>query len=124
LGPGMLSRIYDGLQNDLEKFDALFLKRGQHSDALASESRWHFKPLVKKGKHVHAADWLGEVKENAITHRIMVPFKASGAYKVDHIVDEGEYGIHDVIAVLINDKERIDVTMTQTWPVKKPIKAY
>ena len=28
LGPGMLSKNYDGLQNDLDKMDGVFLKRG------------------------------------------------------------------------------------------------
>jgi V/A-type H+/Na+-transporting ATPase subunit A len=125
LGPGMLSKTYDGLQNDLNKFNSLFIKRGQHSDALDTNSRWLFNPLVKKGKRVQAADWIGEVKEKALLHRIMVPFKVEGVYTVESIVDHGEYGINDVLAVLVNaEKQRIQVRMWQKWPVKKPIKSY
>jgi len=125
LGPGMLSKTYDGLQNDLNKFGSLFIKRGQHSDALDNNSRWLFKPLVKKGKRVGAADWIGEVKEKAILHRIMVPFKIEGTYTVESIVEPGEYGINDVLAVLVNaEKQRIQIRMWQKWPVKKPIKSY
>jgi V/A-type H+/Na+-transporting ATPase subunit A len=125
LGPGMLTKIYDGLQNDLNQFDSLFIRRGQSSDAIDKTGRWHFKPLVKKGKRVRAADWLGEVTENAIQHRIMVPFKASGTYTVDRIVEEGEYAADDVIAVLVNEaQERLEVRMWQKWPVKRPIRGY
>jgi V/A-type H+-transporting ATPase subunit A len=125
LGPGMLSKIYDGLQNDLQKFDSLFLKRGQQNEALDAGSRWHFKPARRIGKRVRAGDWLGEVQEKAIRHRIMVPFKLEGQYSVDHVVPEGDYGLNDAVAVLVDDEgNRIEVTMTQKWPVKKPIRSY
>ncbi|MBX2957066.1 MAG: V-type ATP synthase subunit A [Cyclobacteriaceae bacterium] len=125
LGPGMLSKIYDGLQNDLKKFDSLLIKRGKRSEALDTGSRWHFVPLVEQGKTVRAGDWLGEVKENAIPHRIMVPFKLSGRYKIKKLVDEGDYGIDDVLAILESEEgENIDVKLWQKWPVKKPLKGY
>jgi V/A-type H+-transporting ATPase subunit A len=75
LGPGMLSKTYDGLQNDLNKFEELFLKRGDQSYALDEGAVWSFKPLVKTGDSVQAGDWLGEVKEKGITLKIMVPLK-------------------------------------------------
>lgn len=125
LGPGMLSKIYDGLQNDLKKFDSLLIKRGKRSEALDSESRWHFIPLTQPGKTVQAGDWLGEVKENAIPHRIMVPFKLTGRFRLKNLVEEGDYGINDVIAVLESEEgERVDVKLWQKWPVKKPLKGY
>ena len=31
LGPGMLSRNYDGLQNDLDKMEGVFLRRGEYT---------------------------------------------------------------------------------------------
>ena len=37
LGPGMLSKNYDGLQNDLDKMDGVFLKRGQYTYPLDKE---------------------------------------------------------------------------------------
>ena len=125
LGPGMLSKTYDGLQNDLNKFDSLFIQRGRQSEALDKDSRWHFTPLAENGLRVQAGDWLGEVIENAIPHRIMVPFKASGIYKVERIAPRGEYGVDEVIAVLINEhQQRLDVRMWQTWPVKRAVKSY
>ncbi len=125
LGPGMLSKIYDGLQNDLKEFDSLFINRGKQSAALDLESRWHFKPLVSAGATVSSADWLGQVRENSIVHRIMVPFKMAGFFEVLTVVKEGEYALHDVIAVLKSETgEEIHLTMVQKWPVKKPIRAY
>ena len=125
LGPGMLSKTYDGLQNDLNKFESLFLQRGQNSDALDDDSSWYFKPLLREGTVVKAGDWLGEVKENSITHRILVPFKTQGAYTIVKIVGAGDYGINDVIAEISNaDGEKIEITMVQKWPIKRAIKAY
>lgn len=34
LGPGMLSKNYDGLQHDLDKMDGVFLKRGDYTLSL------------------------------------------------------------------------------------------
>jgi V/A-type H+-transporting ATPase subunit A len=125
LGPGMLSKTYDGLQNDLNKFESLFLQRGQNSAALDDDSTWYFKPLLKEGTAVKAGDWLGEVKENSITHRILVPFKAKDNYTLIKIVGAGDYGINDVIAEISNaEGEKIELTMVQKWPIKRAIKAY
>ena len=52
LGPGMLSHNYDGLQNDLDKMDGVFLKRGQYTYALDDDRKWQFKPLAKVGDKV------------------------------------------------------------------------
>ena len=125
LGPGLLSRNYDGLQNDLDKMEGVFLKRGEYTYPLDDKKLWHFKPLAKVGDVVEAASWLGEVEENFQPHRIMVPFVMKGSFTVKSIVEEGDHVIHDVIAV-ITDKEGNDhnITMVQKWPVKKPITAY
>lgn len=125
LGPGMLSRNYDGLQNDLDKMEGTFLRRGEYTYPLNEEAKWIFKPLAKKGDVVQAGDWLGEVDENFQPHKIMVPFKLEGHYKVKSVVSEGEYTINDTIAVLIDEKENeIAVNMIQKWPVKRAITCY
>ncbi|CQB87026.1 V-type ATP synthase subunit A [Chlamydia trachomatis] len=125
LGPGMLSKNYDGLQNDLDKMEGVFLSRGQYTDPLDREKLWAFKPLAKVGDSVEAASWLGEVDENFQPHKIMVPFIFEGSYTVKSIVPEGKYNVDHVIAVLQdavgNDHE---VTMVQRWPVKKANMAY
>lgn len=125
LGPGLLSRNYDGLQNDLDKLTGVFLKRGEYNFPLDEEKLWQFKPLAKAGDEVEAASWLGEVDENHQPHKIMVPFIMEGTYTVKSVVPAGEYRINDTIAV-ITDKDGVDhnITMVQRWPVKKAITAY
>ena len=59
LGPGLLSSVYDGLQNNLETMEGVFLKRGEYTDPLDHEKLWDFTPLANTGDKVVAADWLG-----------------------------------------------------------------
>ncbi|MBN2699477.1 MAG: V-type ATP synthase subunit A [Bacteroidales bacterium] len=125
LGPGILSRNYDGLQNNLDTMKGVFLKRGEYTDALDRSKEWEFVPLVKKGDEVQAGDWLGEVTENRIKHKIMAPFTLEGSWKIESIAGKGLYTINDEIAVLNGkDDSRLPVTMVQKWPVKKPLKCF
>src|SRR5574344_1422339 len=125
LGPGLLSRNYDGLQNDLDKLTGVFLKRGEYNFPLDEEKLWQFKPLAKTGDKVQTASWLGEVDENFQPHKIMVPFVMQGEYTVKSVVAAGEYKIKDTIAVITDEEGNDhDITMIQKWPVKKAITAY
>lgn len=125
LGPGMLSKNYDGLQNDLDKMEGVFLKRGQYTYPLDKERKWLFKPLVKAGDEVGPSAWLGEVEENHQLLKIMVPFQLTGTYRVKFIVGEGEYTIEDTVVVLTGkDGAEIPVNMIQKWPVKKAMTNY
>ena len=119
LAPGMLSKEFDGLQNDLNKMDGVFLKRGQYTDPLDRDREWDFKPMAKVGDIVISSDWLGEVEENFQPIKIMVPFQMEGQAKVKSIVQPGKYKVEDTIAVLVNEQgEEIKVNMIQHWPVK------
>ena len=125
LGPGILSKNFDGLQHDLDKMDGVFLKKGDYTPALEDDKPWEFKPIAKKGDTVVPASWLGEVKENWMSHKIMVPFKFEGTFTIKSIAGQGTYKINDTIAVLIDaDNNEVPVSMVQKWPVKIPIKAY
>ena len=126
LGPGMLSKNYDGLQNDLDKMEGVFLKRGQYTYPLDKEKKWHFVPLVKPGdKVVEAAAWLGKVEENFQPLKIMVPFAQKGICTVKSIVSEGDYTIEDTVAVLTaEDGSEVEVNMIQKWPVKRAMTNY
>ena len=125
LGPGLLSSIYDGLQNDLTTMEGVFLKRGEYTEALDHGKLWEFTPIAKPGDKVVAADWLGEVKEGWLPHKIMVPFAFEGEYTVKEVAPAGEYNIDKVVAVLTDASgEDVEVTMTQKWPVKVAIKGY
>ncbi len=125
LGPGLLSSVYDGLQNNLTTMEDVFLKRGEYTDPLDHKKMWDFTPVAKVGDKVVAADWLGEVKEGWLSHKIMVPFSFKGDYTVKKIAEPGKYNIDMVVAVLTDaDGEDAYVTMTQKWPVKVAVKAY
>ena len=125
LGPGLLSSVYDGLQNDLTTMEDVFLQRGEYTDPINREKLWDFTPLAKPGDQVIAADWLGEVKEGWLPHKIMVPFAFKGTYTVKSVKEAGAYNVDTVIAVLsAPDGEEVPVTMTQKWPVKVAVKGY
>ena len=125
LAPGLLSRNYDGLQNDLEKMDGLFINRGSITDPIDFDAKWDFKPLAKAGDKVSAGDWLGEVKEQWVMHKIMVPFIMQGSYTVKSVVAAGEYKVTDTIAVVVDaDNNEYNITMVQKWPVKQAIRCF
>jgi ATP synthase alpha/beta chain, C terminal domain len=125
LGPGLLSSVYDGLQNNLTTMEGVFLKRGEYTAPLDNTKLWDFTPMVNPGDKVVAADWLGEVKEGWLPHKIMVPFSFKGTYTVKSIVAAGQYNIDHTVAVLTDESgEDVPVTMVQKWPVKVAIKCY
>lgn len=125
LGPGMLSKNYDGLQNDLDKMTGVFLKRGEYTYPLDKERLWDFNPVVKVGDKVKASAWLGEVEENHQPLKIMVPFQLEGEYEVKSIVPAGQYRIEDTIAVLADKNgNNVEVNMIQKWPVKVAMTNY
>ncbi|HOG05444.1 MAG TPA: V-type ATP synthase subunit A [Paludibacter sp.] len=122
LGPGLLSKNYDGLQNDLNKLTGIFLNRGEYNFPLDKKTLWHFVPLASPGDVVEAGSWLGQVEENHQPHKIMVPFAFEGTYTLKSVAKEGEYTIMDTIAVVTDaDGKDIKLNMIQKWPVKKAI---
>jgi len=128
LGPGLLTQIYDGLQNPLPQLAekcGFFLKRGMYLDALDRNTQWEFTPKVKKGATLTAGETLGVVPEGIFEHRIMVPFAFDGTHVVEEVGEPGSYTIENVIARVRDEKGSIhDVSMLQRWPVKVPIHAY
>ncbi|MCF7908399.1 MAG: V-type ATP synthase subunit A [Candidatus Omnitrophica bacterium] len=129
LGPGLLGQIFDGLQNplpELAKKCGFFLPRGLQIEALDSNKKWEFKPLVKAKKiKVTKGSILGVVPEGIFKHYIMVPFYLNDEYTVEEIAAEGSYKTKDTIAKLKSPNgEIIDLTMVFKWPIKIPIFAY
>ena len=125
LGPGLLSSNYDGLQNNLATMEDVFLKRGEYTLPIDLEKEWEFTPSAKEGDVVIAADWLGEVKEGWLPHKIMVPFAFLGNYTVKSIAKAGNYKAKDTVAVLVDaNGEEHAVSMVQKWAVKVPITNY
>ena len=125
LGPGLLSSNYDGLQNNLSTMTGVFLQRGEYTAPIDMDKEWDFTPIAKPGDTVVAADWLGEVKEGWLPHKIMVPFGFKGDYTVKSVVPSGSYKASATVAVLTDENgEEHNVTMVQKWPVKVAIGGY
>ncbi len=127
LGPGLLGRIYDGLQNPLPELAeqcGFFLDRGVYLKPLDDARTWDFVPLAKVGDKVTAGLALGQVKEGLFDHHIMTPFHLEGTWTVQSVVPAGAYTINHEVAVLASADRTQKVTMVTKWPVKKAIKAY
>ena len=129
LGPGLLSRTYDGLQNPLNDLAAEcgnFLQRGKYLPALDMQKTWEFTPTAKVGDEVEAGYWLGFVPEGIFKHQIMVPLKLRGTWKVKSIAPKGNYTVTEKIAEVesLEDGTVETVAMRQEWPVKLAINAY
>ncbi len=130
LGPGLLTQIFDGLQNPLPRLamqaELPFLERGVYLDALDRKLDWEFTPKVEVGDILTAGETVGIVPEGVFDHRIMVPFALTGKYEVTEIKKAGTYKVDEVVAKIKPEKggADIDIKIMQTWPVKIPIKAY
>ncbi|KKL03598.1 hypothetical protein LCGC14_2624540, partial [marine sediment metagenome] len=125
LGPGLLTSIYDGLQNPLEKIAekaGFFLSRGLYLNALDRDKKWDFVSKIKVGTKVKRGDFLGEVKESHFNHQIMTPFIYRNTLTITWVIKNGSYNIDTVIAKAKdeNGKEH-EITMVQRWPVKTPL---
>ncbi|MDO4594501.1 MAG: V-type ATP synthase subunit A [Tissierellia bacterium] len=121
LGPGMIEKMYDGIQRPLEKLQDLagdFLERGVTAKPLDREKKWEFKPVVKKGDEVISGDVLGEVEETpVITHKIMVPNGLKGKVKD---IKQGEFTVEETVVVLETENGDRQINMIQRWPVRQP----
>ena len=122
LGPGMMGKIYDGLQrplDELAKKSGAFIERGVTVPPLSIDKKWHFKPIVKKGDDITAGSILGLVSETPlIEHRIMVPPEHSGG-KIIEVIEEGDYTIEEEIVTVQNSSQKQDLKMYHRWPVRK-----
>ena len=121
LGPGLLERMYDGIQRPLEKLELLageFLKRGVTAPPLNREKLWEFNKEKEVGDEVIPGDILGSVDETSvINHKIMVPNGIKG--KVKEIKD-GEFTVEDTVAVIETENGDKEINMIQKWPVRTP----
>jgi V/A-type H+/Na+-transporting ATPase subunit A len=126
LGPGLLGSIYDGLQNPLQalaKRDGFFLERGTSVAPLDSTQQWSFVPGRKAGARLRAGDSIGTVQERRFVHKIMLPFDEPGDVELTSI-QGGAFTVNDPVARIRDaaGRER-DVTLSQVWPVRRPLPA-
>jgi V/A-type H+-transporting ATPase subunit A len=122
LGPGLLSSIFDGLQNPLEgvaDVSGYFLPRGVYLKPLDRTRHWDFKPSVKLKQVVERGDTLGTTLETRFQHHIMVPFSMYGRYTITWVISGGSYTIDTVIAKATDEQGKEHAfTMVQRWPIK------
>lgn len=128
LGPGLLTQVFDGLQNPLPALAeecGFFLKRGTYLDPLPRDIKWNFTPSVNVGDIVVSGDTLGIVPEGLYEHKIMVPFNLEGKWEIKEISSIGDYTVDQIIAKIVDNNGLIkECKIMQIWPVKVPIKCY
>ncbi len=128
LGPGLLTQVFDGLQNPLPQLAeecGFFLERGVYLDAIPDRD-WDFTPTVKVGDSVKAGSTVGTVPEGLFTHHIMVPFTLKGTdWTVKSIKEKGSYNVHSTICTIADSKgEEKELSMIFSQPIKQPVKCY
>ena len=127
LGPGLLTQVFDGLQNPLPRLaeESLFLKRGTYIYPLDDKRQWEYTPVAKVGDELFAGDEVGWVPEGIFHHKIMLPFAWAGVWRITWTIEAGSYNIRTVVAKAANEAgEEREITMVQSWPVRMPINAY
>jgi V/A-type H+-transporting ATPase subunit A len=125
LGPGLLTSIFDGLQNPLEdvaKDAGVFLPRGIYLQPLDRKKHWDYSPQVSVGDVVERGDTLGTTLEARFHHHIMVPFNKFGRYTITWVLPSGTYAIDTVVAKAKDEKGLEHLfTMVQRWPIKNAL---
>lgn len=128
LGPGLLTSIFDGLQNPLPQLAeaaGYFLKRGLYLAGLPRDKKWKYTPTVKVGEKVKRGHTLGTTPEGVFTHQVKVPFLFNDTYTVEWVVSAGDYTVDEVVAKLKDSNGTVhEVTMVQVWPIKISNKFY
>lgn len=124
LGPGLLGRVYDGLQNPLEALavgHGVFLPRGVEAPGLDPAVKWSFTATRRSGDKVRGGDAIGTVPEGPITHKIMVPFDLDDTFEITWIRD-GAVTVDEPVARLkaASGAER-EIRLAQDWPVREPL---
>ena len=128
LGPGLLTQIYDGLQNPLPSLASqcgFFLQRGVYLDPIPNKD-WEFTPICKVGDILRPGDAFGTVPEGIFTHKIMLPFGFEDVdWTIKSIAEKGTYNVRDNVATVTNAKgDEKKLTMVFSWPVKKAVSCY
>lgn len=123
LGPGLLTSIWDGLQNPLYKLSEqdAYLRPGMKAPSLDEETLWDFSPSANVGDTVKGGDVIGNVPEGRFDHKILVPF-SFGKCKIESIIAKSEVNITQTVAIIVdeqNNKHELKLVFRQ--PVKNPI---
>ena len=124
LGPGIMGRIYDGIQRPLEKIAevcaSIYIPRGISVAALDNDIGWSFTPsALKVGSPVSGGDIIGIVPENSmITHKVMLKPGTMGT--LTFLAPKGSYTIDDTVAKTKFEGVETEHKMQHFWPVRSP----
>jgi V/A-type H+/Na+-transporting ATPase subunit A len=122
LGPGLLTKIYDGIQRPLEILKSksgAFIGKGITAEPIETKKKWKFvvDKNIKKGSAVKEGDILGYVQETeSIKHYIMVPQGVQGKIKK---INSGTFTIDETVAVVEQGSKSTNVKMSQERSVRK-----
>src|SRR6476620_2024239 len=123
LGPGVIGRIYDGIQRPLVEMAQKtgdFIGRGIATTPVDMKKKYRFVSSVKKGDEVTGGSILGTVEETPLlTHSILVPPDHEGG-KIRDVATGGDYDIEHVIATVEKNGKKAELKMYHKWPVRKP----
>ncbi len=118
LGPGLLGRIFDGVQRPLEELAARqgdFLGRGVRIPALDREARWEFEPSVRAGDGVRGGQRLGTARGAAgDEHPVLAPPGVEGR------VLEVRPGPATVVVPVVRLEGGVGIPLVHRWPVRRP----
>ncbi len=118
LGPGLLGRIFDGVQRPLEELardQGDFLGRGVRIPALDRERLWDFEPRVRPGDAVRGGDRVGTARRGGEDeHAVLAPPDAEGR------VAEIRTGAATVAAPVITLEGGAGIRLAHRWPVRRP----
>ncbi len=123
LAPGILNNIFDGIERplgEIAKQSGAYISRGVSVEPLDADKKWKTHIVISEGQHLFAGSIIAEVPETTtITHKPMVPPDIEGT--VISVVPDGEYTIHDTLAVLkLDDGTTYPLKMAQQWPIRVP----
>ncbi|MGI0002244.1 MAG: V-type ATP synthase subunit A [Nitrososphaeraceae archaeon] len=123
LGPGVIGKIYDGIQRPLDEIaqkSGSFIGRGVATTPVDLKKKYKFMPAVKTGDEIGAGSVLGFVEETPLlNHSILVPPNHPGG-KITEVVKEADLNIEQVVAVSAKNGNKIELKMHHKWPVRKP----
>ncbi|MDW0280638.1 MAG: V-type ATP synthase subunit A [Nitrososphaeraceae archaeon] len=124
LGPGIIGRIYDGIQRPLDEIaekSGAFIGRGITTSPVNMKNKYRFNPSVKKDDTIFGGSVLGTVEETPLlTHKILVPPNYPELTITD-FAKEGEYDLEHVIGQASSKNgDKIQLKMYHKWPVRKP----
>lgn len=123
LGPGVIGKIYDGIQRPLDEIaqkSGSFIGRGVATTPVDMKKKYKFSPAVKVGDEIVGGSVLGFVEETPLlTHSILAPPDHPRGKIID-VAKENIFDIGQVVATTEDNGNRLELKMYHKWPVRKP----